>query len=199
MKALTQRQQQVLSFMEQFHRNKGYAPTVRETAKYFEISIKGAHDHMKALEKKGAIQSESGRSRAIEFCSSPAQELVQIPILGKVAAGTPILAEENWEGSLSFPASFFGAGNFFALKVSGDSMIDAGIFESDIAILRQQSQAESGDIVVAQINEGYTLKRFFKEKNRIRLMAENPAYPNLFSSEVRVLGKLIHLVRSYEN
>lgn len=197
MKALTNRQQEVLQFLEQYRDNKGYAPTVREAADFFQISVKAAHDHFKALEKKGAIQSTSGLSRAIDIVTSPREEWIEIPILGPVAAGLPIFAEENWEDSLKFPVSLFGRGNFFGLHVHGDSMIEAGILDGDLALLKHQNTAENGDIVVAQVEEGYTLKRFFKEKNRVRLVSENKDYPNIYSNQVRILGRLVHLVRNY--
>jgi len=198
MKPLTKRQQEVLSFLEQFRDQKGYAPTVREAADHFDISVKAAHDHFRALEKKGAIQSAEGKPRAIDICSSPREELIEIPVLGPIAAGSPIFAEENKDYSLKLPVSQFGRGKYFGLHVQGDSMVNAGILDGDLVILRHQATAENGEIVVAQIEEGYTLKRFFKEKNRVRLVAENPAYPNMFSNDVRILGKLVHLVRNYE-
>jgi len=198
MKALTKRQQEILSFLEQFRDAHGYAPTVREAAAHFEISVKAIHDHFRALEKKGAIQSAEGKPRAMDICSSPREEMIEVPILGPIAAGTPIFAEENWEGSRQFPLSIFGRGQFFGLFVQGDSMQDAGILDGDLVILKQQNQANNGEIVVAQIDEGYTLKRFYKEANRVRLVSENPAYPNFYSNNVRILGKLVHLVRSYD-
>jgi len=119
-------------------------------------------------------------------------------VLGRVAAGLPLLAEENLEGTVKLPRDFVKRGPHFALHVTGDSMRDAGIIDGDIAVFRQQQTAENGDIVVAMVDEAVTLKRFFKEKNRVRLQAENSDYPPIFTQNVRVLGRLAHLIRRYE-
>ena len=124
---------------------------------------------------------------------------MQIPILGRVAAGKPLFAEENFEGTINMPATRLGKGNFFALHVAGDSMQDIGILDGDMAIFNQKNTAENGDIVVAMINdEAYTLKRFYREKNRIKLKAENPVYPPIYTQNVKVLGKLKCIVRDYD-
>jgi repressor LexA len=202
MKGLTKRQEETLDYIRNYIEKHSYPPTIREMAASFNISVKGAYDHIKALEKKGRIRCDGNRSRTIEILdkkAAPAPETIEIPILGKVAAGLPLFAEENHEGTLNMPASRFGSGNFFALHVSGDSMQDIGILDGDIAIFIQKNTAENGDIVVAMINdEAYTLKRFFKEKNRIKLKAENPVYPPIYTQNVKVLGKLKSIVRDYE-
>lgn len=197
MKGLTAKQQQVLDFIEEFRESNGYAPTVRETAAHFEVAIKTAHDHIKALERKKAISSIAGKSRAIDIRQSPREEMLEVPILGRVAAGFPLLAEENRDGTMTLPCSLLGKGQFFAVRVFGESMKNAGILDGDLAILKQQNNAENGEIIVALIDEAYTLKRFYKEKNRINLVSENPDFSNIYSRDVKIIGKLVHLVRSY--
>jgi len=201
MKAITSRQSEVLDFIKAFIGEHHFPPTMREISEHFSISVKGAYDHVKALEKKGYLKIDNNRSRTIEVVGydEPVDEQVrEIPILGNVAAGLPLLAEENLEGTVRLPTEHLGSGSHFALHVRGDSMRNAGIMDGDLAVFRQQPVAENGDIVVAMVEEAVTLKRFYREKNRVRLQAENPAYPPIFTQHVRVLGKLAHLIRSYE-
>lgn len=201
MKELTKRQQEVLSFLTRFIDKHAYPPTIRETAAYFNISVKGAHDHIKALAKKGKIRWDVNRSRAIEILSKSEdrEAFLKIPVLGNVAAGQPLFAEENLEGYMTVPSNLLGKGTYFALNVHGDSMQDAGILDKDRAIISRQDVADNGDIVVAMINdEAVTLKRFFREKNRIKLKAENPVYPPIYTQNLRILGKLSCIIRNYE-
>ena len=177
-----------------------YPPTIREIGHHFGISVKGAYDHVKALEKKGVIACNHNRSRAIEIIESSSQgepEHIAVTLLGHVAAGMPLFAEENNDGTLSLPASLVGSGDVFALTVEGDSMSGAGIMDGDIAVFSHQSAAENGQIVVAMVDEAVTLKRFYKEKNRVRLQSENPAYPPLYTADVKILGRLSAVIRSY--
>lgn len=204
MKRLTARQEEVLRFICSFIEEHSYPPTMREIAAQFRISPKGAHDHVKALEKKGKIKYDEKRSRTIEPIHSldsenPGEETRKIPLLGNVAAGKPLFAEENFERMVIFPGTKLKHnGTYFALSVSGDSMQDAGILDGDTAVFLQSSTPENGDIVVARVNdEAVTLKRFYKEKNRVKLKAENPVYPPIYSQNVTVLGKLEHIIRSY--
>ena len=202
MKELTKRQEETLDYIRDFIEQHNYPPTIRELAGHFSISVKGAYDHIKALEKKGRIKCDGNRSRTIEILEKKPQaepQNMQVPILGRVAAGKPLFAEENFEGTINMPAARLGKGNFFALHVAGDSMQDIGILDGDMAIFNQRNTAENGDIVVAMVNdEAYTLKRFFREKNRIKLKAENPVYPPIYTQNVRVLGKLKCIVRDYD-
>ncbi len=204
MKNLTARQNQVLTYIAEYIRSHNYPPTIREISEYLGISVKGAYDHVKALQKKGRIQCNDNRSRTIELVQNGDQvedeeqpRVIDVPLLGNVAAGVPLLSEENFEGSISVPADMLANGRHFALNVSGDSMIDAGIFSGDIGIFVQQPTASNGEIVVAMVDDAVTLKRFYKEKNRIRLQPENDAFRPIYSQNVRVLGKLVHLLRSY--
>lgn len=200
MKSLTNRQSEILEFIKQFIRNHKYPPTIREIAAHFSISVKGAYDHVKALEKKERIRCDLGRSRAIEIIDNGTTEVdfVEVPLIGHVAAGIPLFAEENFDGMIKVSSENLNQGRHFALRVQGDSMEGVGILGGDIAIFEQRQQADNGDIVVAIINdEAVTLKRFYKEKNRVKLKAENPVYPPIYTQNVRVLGKLSCIIRNY--
>ena len=199
MKTLTKRQNEILQFIREYIQDNQYPPAIREIGRYFGISVKGAYDHVKALEKKQVIAISHNKSRAITLVPNKdaVDETRKIPILGNVAAGLPLFAEENYDGSLSLPMDVLRKGNLFALRVEGESMIGAGIFDGDLAVFVQQPVAENGEIVVAMVDDAVTLKRFFKEKNRIRLQAENSAYPSIFTQDARILGKLITIIRQY--
>ncbi len=203
MKQLTERQKEILDFLREYITEHKYPPTIREVGRKFIISVKAAYDHIKALEKKGQIRCHENCSRAIEIVSedipSVDDEIISIPILGNVAAGRPLFARENWEGDLKLPAVHFKSGRYFALYVKGDSMYEAGILDGDTAVFIHQNNANNGDIVVAMVNDdAVTLKRFYKEKHRIKLKAENPVYPPIYSQNVTVLGKLIFIYRNYD-
>jgi repressor LexA len=199
MKNLTDRQKEVLEFISAYVGKRSYPPTIREIAERFSISVKGAYDHVKALEKKGALRVEGNRSRAVEVIGrvERADQPVDVPLLGEVAAGKPLFADENREKVIAVPAHMLGKRACFALRVRGDSMRDAGIINGDIALIEERNTAEDGEIVVAMVDESVTLKRFFKENNRIRLQAENPAFPAIYTQEARILGRLKGLIRTY--
>jgi repressor LexA len=201
MKCITPRQKEVLEFIRKFVGLHKFPPTMREISEHFSISVKGAYDHVKALEKKKHIRCNSNQSRTIEILSDPANEeerVVRVPLLGSVAAGKPLFADENFDHYLRIPEEYVRKGKYFALKVQGDSMTGAGIINGDTAIVRQQPTAQNGDIVVAMVDDAVTLKRFFREKNRIKLQPENPMYPPLYTQNLRVLGRLTHILRTYE-
>ncbi len=202
MKGLTERQREVLDYIKSFIRSQKYPPSIREIADNFKISVKGGYDHLKALEKKKYVKCNMNRSRAIEIIGEDGfyeeERHEKIPLLGTVAAGTPLFAEENSEGSIEFPVSYLRGGKHFALRVKGDSMKDVGILAGDIAIVRQQNSAENGDIVVALVDDAATIKKFYLEKNRVQLKSENPAYPPIYTQDIRILGKLSFLIRNYE-
>jgi repressor LexA len=202
MRELTDRQIEVMEFIQEFIRENTYPPTIREIASSFNFSVKAAYDHVKAIEKKGIIKTGNNKSRSLEIMDetySPAVEIRHIPLLGTVAAGLPLMAEENMEGTMPFAESLLGTGEYFALHIQGDSMIDAGICNGDIAVIRHTSQVENGDIIVARIDEeSVTIKRYFKEQNRIRLQPENPAFAPIYTRDMRILGKLHMIMRSYE-
>ncbi|MFW5694515.1 MAG: transcriptional repressor LexA [Alkalispirochaeta sp.] len=202
MKPLTHRQEEVLDFIREFISGNKYPPTIREISDHFTISVKGAYDHVKALEKKERLRCDTNRSRAIEVLGDSVrdeeQPVAEIPLLGTVAAGRPLLAEENHDGFVPVPKAILGNKRYFAVRVSGDSMIGAGIMDGDTAIIAHQAVADNGEIVVAMVDEAVTLKRFYKERNRVQLKSENPAFPPIYTRDVRILGTLAHIVRSYE-
>lgn len=199
MKTITRRQSEILEFIKDFINANKYPPTVREIGEHFSISPKAAHDHLKALGKKGYITYCSNRSRTIELTQGADEiETVRIPILGNVAAGAPLGAEEFYDGSVYVPLTCLKKGKHFALHVKGESMTDAGIMDGDLAVCLQQPLAENGQIIVAMTEDGVTLKRFYKEKNRVCLQAENPRFPSIYTSDVRILGRLVSIIRQYE-
>lgn len=206
MKSLTSRQKEVVVYLQNFIGAHKYPPTVRELASYLGVTPRGAYDHLRALEKKGWIRSCLNRCRAIEILldetgrpfSQEEPEFIRIPILGRVAAGTPLFAEENLEGYLKIHPDDMRPGKYFALMVKGDSMQNAGILDGDTAIILQQNTANNGDIVVACLDEeAVTLKRFYKEKQWVNLKAENPSHHTIRSQNVRILGKLKRIIRQY--
>ncbi|MDR1316858.1 MAG: transcriptional repressor LexA [Spirochaetales bacterium] len=204
MKDLTERQKEILSFIRDYIRKYRFPPTIREIADCFQISPKSAHDHILALERKNVIAFSKNRSRTIEILggSGTREEQVRnIPIVGTVAAGNPIFVDENLEGYFKFSEHYLKKSDYFALRVKGDSMTGAGILNGDIAIISKHSEVHNGDIVVALVNEeNATLKRFFEEKNRVRLEAENPGYKTRYEQKgnVVILGRLAHVMRFYE-
>ena len=202
MKDLTGKQQNILEYIESYISGQGYPPTIREIGEQFSITAKGAYDHLKAIEKKGYIKCEKNRSRAIELLKTSSGSVplvtagvVNIPLLGRVAAGMPILAEENIEEYLAFPRVMLPEDGVFALRVAGDSMKDAGIYDGDIAVIQKQETARDGDIVVALIEDEATLKYFHREKKRIRLQPANKAYKPIYAVEPAILGKLVGIYR----
>jgi repressor LexA len=205
MKELTPRQTEVLDFIAKYVRRYAYPPTIREIGDHFGISVKGAYDHVEALRKKEFVRLGNKRSRTIEVLKTNGDtknidmpSVIEVPLLGTVAAGRPILSEENQEGSVPLHRSMLKEGaDYFALKVRGDSMIGAGIGDGDIAVIEKQEIAENGEIVVALVDEAVTLKKFFKEANRVRLEPANTAYKPIYTQDIRILGRLAHIIRSY--
>jgi repressor LexA len=204
MKELTGRQREVLSFIEEYIQTHTYPPTIRELADHFSISVKGAHDHITALKKKGLIRQESKLSRTMELVN-PGKErdsglLVEIPLLGTVAAGRPVMSEENRDGSVILHHSLLknNKAGYFALKVRGDSMEGAGIRDGDTAIIEKRETVKNGEIAVVMVEDAVTIKTFYRENTRVRLQPENPAYKPIYASQdLRVLGRLAHILRSY--
>ena len=201
MKELTERQQQILQFISDYTEENSFPPTVRETAEHFSVSLKAIQDHFTALTKKGYLLKDEKRSRSLKVLGNvtkKANKGYKIPVLGSVAAGKPIFCEEDYENTIYLSEPFVRPGNsYFALHVRGSSMINAGIIDGDLAIIKQQATAEDGDIVVAIIDDSVTLKRFFREPTRVRLQAENPDFNPIYCQDVKVLGKLSHIIREY--
>ncbi len=200
-KDLTEKQENIFEFIKEAIRESGFPPTVREIGDRFGITPKGAYDHLKAIEKKGFVRCAHNKSRAIELLADRAEvvriDAVNIPLVGRIAAGAPLFAEENIEDFLSFPAPAFSGGDFFALKVKGDSMIDEGIHDGDIAIIKKQNTAQNGDIVAALIEDEATLKIFKKAGGKINLIPANSAYRPIVVDAVEVLGRLAGVFRKY--
>ena len=198
-KNLTNRQKQVLDFITDYVRNVGYPPTVRDIANAFKISSKGAYDHLTAIEKKGYIKRNPTKPRAIELMDFvPGRvpgSVVEIPVVGRVAAGEPLLATQNIERTISLSSDVIKSEEPFALRIKGDSMIGAGILEDDYVIVKQQRAAEQGDIVVALIGDEATVKRFYKAADHIELQPENPSMKPIIVKDVTILGKVIGLFR----
>ena len=198
-KPLTKKQDRIFEFIRKHVQDIGYPPTVREIGMNFGISEKGAYDHLNAIEKKGYIRRMPKKPRAIEILEFVPQKLpqtaVEIPIVGRVAAGEPILASENVEGTLPVPREVVKEDTCFALRVNGKSMIEAGIFEGDIVIVRSQNYADTGDIVVALLDEEATVKRFFRDGSKIRLQPENSVMSPIIVDDAQILGKVVGLFR----
>jgi len=203
MKELTKRQKEVLSFIAAYIKSHSYPPTIREIGDHFSISVKGAYDHIAALKRKKCLKQDNNRSRTMGLVLSKVDEdlgtVSKVPIVGTVAAGAPILSEENWEGTITLHQSMLKKNKvYFAVKVRGDSMSGAGIMDGDMAIIEKMTVVKNGEIAVAVIDDAVTLKRFFKENARIKLQAENPDYKPIYCQDVRILGRLAQIIRYYK-
>jgi repressor LexA len=208
-KQLTERQEQILGFIQDFIQESGYPPTLREIAKEFELSSTfGVKRHLEALEKKGYLSVESNTSRGICLTKNPGESTIQVnssvisvPIIGRVAAGSPILAIENIEGSLILdPAMVKNSKDAFALKVRGDSMINEGIFDGDIVIVSPSEKGINGDIVVALLEDEATVKKLEIIKNKVRLIPANEKYQPIEVTNLNdfsVAGKVKSVVRIF--
>jgi len=206
MSKLSNRQQAILDFIKNEVRTKGYPPSVREIGEAVGLaSSSTVHSHLDRLEKKGLIRRDPTKPRAIEITDGSVdmnvfpEAIARVPLVGKVTAGTPILATENIEDYFPLPAHMVGDYTVFMLSVVGDSMIEAGIHDGDYVIVRQQSTASNGDIVVAMTEDDEaTVKRFFKESDHIRLQPENSAMEPIRLRDVKILGKVIGLYREID-
>lgn len=202
---LTDRQRQVLQFIKEEIRAKGYPPSVREIGEAIGLSSSSTvHGHMARLEEKGFIRRDPTKPRAIEVLdesfSLPRKRTVNVPIMGRVTAGLPIFADQNIEDHFPLPADFVRANeeDLFFLTVQGDSMVDAGILNGDYVLVRRQQSAVNGDIVVALIEDEATVKRFFKEHGHIRLQPENRYMDPIIVPNAQILGKVVGLVRQLD-
>ncbi|EOU2058349.1 TPA: transcriptional repressor LexA [Clostridium perfringens] len=195
------KQTKIYNFLIEFTKSKGYPPSVREICQAVSLkSTSTVHGHLKRLEKKGLIYRDPTKPRALEIVelSNEEKELIDIPIVGKVTAGMPILATENIEDMFQIPINYVKHNNdLFILKVTGDSMIEAGILDGDLAIIEQKNIATNGDVVVALIENEATIKRFFKENGFIRLQPENKNYEPIIVEDCSILGKLVGIYRAY--
>lgn len=192
---LTQSQQKVYDYLKNRTQN-GLPPTVREICTATGLkSTSSVHAHLRTLEREGYITRDAGLNRAIHLVGE--QATVQVPILGRVAAGQPILAVEDIEGYVPFTPPRQNGEEYFALNVRGDSMKDAGILNGDVVVALQTPTALDGEIVVALIEDGATVKRLYREKGRIRLQPENQAYEPIYATDVSVLGRVVAVFRYY--
>ena len=189
----------VMQFINEYTDENGFPPTVREICARLQIkSTATAYDYVNRLKEMGMLQKTAGKKRAVAVTNTNS---VRVPLIGTVTAGTPILAAENYEGYYTLPTAEFHGDDLFLLTVKGDSMIEAGIFSGDKIVVRKQDTAENGDIVVAMfddgIEEGATVKRFFRRDGKFILHPENSALSDYVLNEVTILGKVIGLLRSF--
>lgn len=205
----SKRQQAVLDCIEECIREKGYGPTVREICQSLGLSSPSTvHVHLKALEKKGLIKRDPLKSRSIALAyplhdEGPAAEVVQpsfsklvsLPLVGNVAAGSPILAEENITDTITLPTDIVGDSPSFLLSVRGDSMVEIGINDGDYVVVKEQPVANNGDIVVAIVDDGATVKRFYKESDHIRLQPENSSMDPIITKDCSIAGKVVAVFR----
>ena len=200
---LTKRQQEIFDFIRKYSARYGYPPTVRDIGKAVGLaSSSTVHAHLANLEKIGLLRRDPSKPRAIELLDRAVESVRGIvrgeglPLVGSVAAGQPMLAEENIEDYVSVPEIAGGGDGEYLLRIRGDSMKDAGILEGDFVVVRSQDTAQDGDVVVALLGEEATGKRFFREADHIRLQPENDALEPIRSKEVKVLGRVVGLLRS---
>lgn len=206
MEELTKRQQEVLAGIRLIFQETGYPPTVRELGERLGLrSSCTVQRHLEALERKGFIRRNPTKARTIEITRGPKPVsksaadggLVSLPLVGTVTAGQPILAVENIEDSVAFPKSLLPDEDCFVLRVRGESMIGAGLYDGDLAIVKKQENARNGDVVVALLDDEATIKRFFKESGKFRLQPENPSLEPIIVDRVTVLGKVIMSIHQF--
>ena len=192
-------QQRILDFIKSEIQSKGYPPSVREIATAVGLkSTSTVHGHLQRLEKRGLLHRDAMKPRAMEVTNDPnfiRNSSTAVPVVGRVTAGQPILAEENLEEYVSIPEVMLGDGEHFILLVRGESMIEAGILDGDYIVVRKQQDALNGEIVVAMIDDSATVKRFYQENGHFRLQPENRTMEPILTDEVTILGKVISLYR----
>ncbi len=198
MKTLTPQQQRVLDYISREIEERGYPPSVREICAALGFrSSSTAHRYLAALEEKGYLERAADRPRAMRILDSAGSRVQcrYVPIIGRIRAGKPLLAEENMEGYFPLPAEFAAGGEYFILRVEGESMSGAGIHDGDFVIVRQQQTVENGEIAALLLGEEATVKRFYREKDYFRLQPENEQFEPILTREVEVLGKVTGLFR----
>lgn len=199
---ITSKQMEILEYIKHEIINKGYPPAVREICEAVHLkSTSSVHAHLESLEKNGYIRRDPTKPRAIEIMDEnfnlTRREVVNVPVVGSVAAGQPILAVENIESYFPIPADLMPNQESFLLKVKGESMVNAGIFDGDQVLVQKQPTAENGEIVVALIDDSATVKTFYKEADHIRLQPENDAYDPIILSDCTILGKVFGVFRFF--
>lgn len=198
MRASEENQNKILSFIRSEIEEKGYPPSVREICAAVGLkSTSTVHAHLNNLEKKGLLRRDATKPRAMEVLDDSLPRGRSVPLVGRVTAGQPILAVENIEDYLTLPQTMLGRDDYFCLRVSGVSMIEAGILDGDIIVVRQQDEAENGEIVVAMIDDEATVKRIFFEPDHIRLQPENRTMEPIYTDHAQVLGKVVALLRQF--
>lgn len=205
MDSLSKRQQQIYDFIESYIKQKGFGPTVREICEAVNLSSPSTvHVHLKTLEDKGYIVRDSLKSRSIALHhkeeaqahgSAAYENSISLPVIGRVAAGEPILAEQNIENTLTLPIELVGDSASFILSVHGDSMIEVGINDGDYVVVKEQQVANNGEIIVALIEDGATVKRFYKEADHIRLQPENSSMEPIIVRDCAIVGKVVAVMR----
>ena len=205
MKQLNEKEKKVLEFITDAIRSEGYPPTVRDIQNALHIkSTATVHSYLARLEEKGYIRRDPGKSRSMRIGEEGGEKensrTTKVPVVGRVAAGTPILAVENYEGYVDFPVlnSPYSYSQLFALRIAGTSMINAGILDGDIVVVAKTNLVENGEIVVALVNDEATVKRFYKENGHFRLQPENPSMEPILVDEVYILGKVVAVLRYYK-
>ena len=199
---ISKKQQEILEYIKSEILNRGFPPAVREICEAVNLkSTSSVHAHLEALEKNGYIRRDATKPRAIEIIDDNfnlvRREVVNVPLVGTVAAGQPILAVENVDGYFPIPAEYMPNTDCFMLKVKGESMVNAGIFSGDYIMVRQQSNAENGDMVVALVEDSATVKTFYKEDGHIRLQPENNSMDPIILDDVQILGKVFGVFRMF--
>jgi len=197
---ISDKQQEILEYIKENILRKGYPPSVREICEAVKLrSTSSVHAHLETLERNGYIRRDPTKPRTIEVVDEsfnlPRRELVNIPVVGRVAAGEPLLAEQNISDYFPMPVELVPNADLFMLKVRGESMINAGILDGDTVIVARQETARNGEIVVAMVDDGATVKRFYREDGHFRLQPENDAMDPIIVNECRVLGKVVGLLR----
>lgn len=199
---ITEKQQEILDYMKSQIINRGFPPSVREICEAVNLkSTSSVHSHLESLEKNGYIRRDPSKPRAIEIVDDcynlTRRELVNVPMVGTVTAGQPILAVENIEGYFPIPMEYMPNHETFMLRVKGESMINAGIFDGDQILVQKQNTANNGDFVVALIDDSVTVKTFYKENGYFRLQPENDTMDPIIVNDVSILGKVIGLFRMF--
>ena len=199
---ITAKQKEILEYIKEEILKRGYPPAVREICEAVNLkSTSSVHSHLETLEKNGYIRRDPTKPRAIEICDDSFQmvrtEMVSLPVVGQVAAGQPILAQQNIDNYFPVPAEFVPKGESFILKVKGDSMMNVGIYNGDQIFVQCCNTARNGDIVVALVDDSATVKTFYKENGYIRLQPENDSMEPIIVDEVRILGKVVGLFREF--
>lgn len=199
---ISQKQQEILEYIKSQILERGFPPAVRDICEAVHLkSTSSVHSHLETLEKNGYIRRDPTKPRAIEILDDSfnfmRREMVNVPIIGRVAAGEPILAEQNIENYFPIPMEFMPNNQTFILKVKGESMINAGILDGDMVLVEQRSTARNGEMVVALIEDGATVKTFYKEEGHIRLQPENDTMDPIIVTDIQILGKVIGVFRFF--